>query len=170
LRNAKGADARPNGILDDTHGAFRAPHSPWSARGEFARGGIAAGRAALLVHATAIDGEVATEERRKLKALLQTHFGLGDDEARRLIREAIVRDHGAVDLYRFTSVLCAQLDQDGRKQIIEMLWEIAMADCVVHEFESNLVWRVAELLGVSARDRVLLRKAVASRLGLEAES
>ncbi len=84
--------------------------------------------AALLVHATAIDGEVATEERRKLKALLQTHFGLGDDEARRLIREAKVRDHDAVDLYRFTSVLCAQLDQDGRKQIIEMLWEIAMAD------------------------------------------
>ena len=127
--------------------------------------------AALLVHATAIDGEVATEERRKLKALLQTHFGLGDDEARRLIREAaIVRHHGAVDLHRFTSVLCAQLDQDGRKQIIEMLWEIAMADRVVHEFESNLVWRVAELLGVSARDRELLRKTVASRLGLEAES
>ncbi|MGB6196867.1 MAG: TerB family tellurite resistance protein, partial [Methyloceanibacter sp.] len=65
---------------------------------------------------------------------------------------------------------CAQLDQNGRKQIIEMLWEIAMADRVVHEFESNLVWRVAELLGVSARDRELLRKTVASRLGLEAES
>jgi len=126
--------------------------------------------AALLVHATAIDGEVAPEERRKLNALLQRHFGLGDDEARQLIREAIVHDHGAVDLHRFTSVLCAQLDQDGRNQIIEMLWEIAMADCMVHEFESNLVWRVAELLGVSARDRVLLRKAVASRLGLEAES
>ena len=91
--------------------------------------------AALLVHATTIDGEVAPEERRKLKALLQTHFGLGDDETRRLIREAEVREHDAVDLYRFTSVLCAQLDQDGRKQIIEMLWEIAMADRVVHEFE-----------------------------------
>ena len=126
--------------------------------------------AALLVHALAIDGEVANEERRKLNALLQTHFGLGDDETRRLIREAIVRDHGAVVLHRFTSVLCAQLDQNGRKQIIEMLWEIAMADRVVHEFESNLVWRVAELLGASARDRELLRKTVASRLGLEAES
>ena len=89
-------------------------------------------------HAMAIDGVVATEERRKLKALLQTHFGLGDDEARRLIREAIVREPGAaVDLHRFTSVLCAQLDQDGRKQIIEMLWKVAMADCVVHEFESG---------------------------------
>src|SRR6476619_4775456 len=76
--------------------------------------------AAVLIHATAIDGEVANEERRKLNALLQTHFRLGDDETRRLIREAIVGTHAAVDLYRFTSVLCAPLDQDGRKQIIEI--------------------------------------------------
>ena len=126
--------------------------------------------AALLVNATATDGEVAPEERRKLKALLQTHFQLGDDESRRLIREAEAREQEAVDLYRFTSVLCAELDQEGRKQIVEMLWEIAMADSVVHEFESNLVWRVAELLGVSARDRVLLKKMVASRVGLELDS
>jgi uncharacterized tellurite resistance protein B-like protein len=45
-----------------------------------------------------------------------------------------------------------------------MLWEVVMADGVVDEFESNLVWRAAELLGVSTRDRVLLRKAVASRV------
>ena len=55
----------------------------------------------------------------------------------------------------------------GRKRIIEMLWEMAMADGVVHEFESNLVWRVSELLGVSARDRVTLKKLVASRVGCD---
>jgi uncharacterized tellurite resistance protein B-like protein len=119
--------------------------------------------AALLVHAGVIDGNFDNEERRKLKALLQERFDLGDDEARRLIRDAEDREREAVDLYRFTSILCAELDQEGRKRIIEMLWEIVMADGVVHEFESNLVWRAAELLGVSTRDRVLLRKAVESR-------
>jgi uncharacterized tellurite resistance protein B-like protein len=49
--------------------------------------------------------------------------------------------------------------------MVEMLWEVAYADGVLHEFESNLVWRAAELLGVSTRDRVELRKAVESRLG-----
>jgi uncharacterized tellurite resistance protein B-like protein len=48
-----------------------------------------------------------------------------------------------------------------------MLWEVAMADGVVHEFESNLVWRSAELLGVSTRDRVTLRQQVAERFGLK---
>ena len=123
--------------------------------------------AALLVNASAIDGQVAPEERRKLKTLLQERFELSDNDCRRLIREAEAREREAVDLYGFTSVVCAQLDQDGRKRIIEMLWEMAMADGVVHEFETNLIWRVAELLGVSAHDRATLRKIVASRVGFD---
>ena len=120
--------------------------------------------AALLVHASTIDGEVDPAERRKLKALLQTRFDLDGNEVRRLLDEAGTREVESVDLYRFTSVLCRELDQVGRKRIVEMLWEVAMADGVVHEFEANLVWRAAELLGVSTRDRVTLRKAVESRI------
>jgi len=125
--------------------------------------------AALLVRAGTIDGSFDPEERRKLKALLQSRFDLGDAEVRRLIKEAEEQEHEAVDLYRFTSILCAELDQEGRKRMIEMLWEVVLADGVVHEFEANLVWRAAELLGVSTRDRVLLRKAVEARTGFSSE-
>lgn len=121
--------------------------------------------AALLVRAAVIDGHFDAEERRKLRAVLQARFDLGDHEVRRLLTDAEAREHEAVDLYRFTSVLCSELDQDGRKRIVEMLWEVVMADGVVHEFEANLVWRAAELLGVSTRDRVRLRQVVASRVG-----
>ena len=122
--------------------------------------------AALLVHASMIDGQFDASERRKLKALLQARFELGDEEVRHLVQEAKVEESQSVDLFGFTNVLCRQLDQDGRKRIVEMLWEVVMADGVVHEFESNLVWRTAELLGVSTRDRVTLRQAVAARLGI----
>jgi uncharacterized tellurite resistance protein B-like protein len=121
--------------------------------------------AALLVRASVIDGKIDVSERRKLKTLLQERFDLGGEEARLLLVEAVVREHESIDLYRFTSVLCRELDQDGRKRIVEMLWEVVMADGVIHEFESNLVWRTAELLGVSTRDRVNLRQAVAARVG-----
>jgi hypothetical protein len=47
-----------------------------------------------------------------------------------------------------------------------MLWDMAHADGEIHEFEENVVWRVAELLGVSTRDRVTLRREV--REGLTA--
>jgi len=68
-----------------------------------------------------------------------------------------------VDLYSFTSVLCRELDQEGRQRIVEMLWEIVLADGVLHEYEADLVSRGAELLGVSTRDRVRLRKIVENR-------
>ena len=110
-----------------------------------------------------IDGHADPAERRKLKVLLKERFDLESDELRPLLDEAVEREHESVDLYRFTSVLCRELDQDGRKKIVEMLWEVVLADGVLHEFESNLVWRTAELLGVSTRDRITLRKAVESR-------
>jgi uncharacterized tellurite resistance protein B-like protein len=121
--------------------------------------------AALLVRASVIDGKIDASERGKLKTLLQERFELEGEEVRLLLMEAVVREHESVDLYRFTSMLCRELDQDGRKRIVEMLWEMVMADGVVHEFESNLVWRAAELLGVSTRDRVMLKQAVARRAG-----
>ena len=119
---------------------------------------------ALLVTAGTIDGNFDADEKRKVKALLQTRFALAPKEVRQLFEGSEVRERDAVDLYRFTSVLCRQLDQDGRKRIVEMLWEVVMADGVVDEFESNLVWRVAELIGVSTRDRVVLRKKAEERV------
>jgi uncharacterized tellurite resistance protein B-like protein len=112
-----------------------------------------------------IDGKADAAERRKLSALLQERFALDDDELKPLVEEATVREDDSVDLYGFTSGLCREIDQEGRKRIVEMLWEVVLADGVVHEFESNQVWRVAELLRVSTRDRVMLRKAVEARSG-----
>ena len=119
--------------------------------------------AALLVHATLVDGEVADEERVRLKQILQDNYGLSGPDALLLIASAEEREHEAVDLYGFTSVLARHLNQEGRQKIVEMLWEIAFADGYLHEFESNVVWRVSELLGVSARDRIRLRKLVEAR-------
>ncbi|WP_428688058.1 TerB family tellurite resistance protein, partial [Roseibium sp.] len=70
-------------------------------------------------------------------------------------------DEEAVDLYGFTSVLKRTTDEAERLAIVEMMWEIVYADGHVHEFEDNTIWRVAELLGVSTRDRMSLRHKVA---------
>lgn len=120
--------------------------------------------AALLVHASRIDGERHPEEDRRLKILLADHFNLDEAAALKLMADGEERDSEAVDLYRFTSVLAEDLDQDGRREVVGMLWEVVLADSRLDDYESNLVWRVAELLGVSTRDRVALRKRVEERL------
>ncbi|MBM3562762.1 MAG: TerB family tellurite resistance protein [Alphaproteobacteria bacterium] len=114
--------------------------------------------AALLVHIASIDGEFDDREKARIRQLVEARFGLAGDEAAELIQSAKESERDAVDLYRFTSVLKRRLDDDGRRQIIGMLWDMAHADGAVHEFEENVVWRVAELLGVSTRDRVELRR------------
>ena len=89
--------------------------------------------AALLVHASLIDGRADPEERRKLKSLLQVRFNLGEDEFDRILGEAEAWEQDSVDLYSFTSVLCRELDQEGRQRIVEMLWEIVLADgCLLY--------------------------------------
>jgi len=114
--------------------------------------------AALLVHLASIDGEFDAGERAYLQRTVETRFGLDRAAARELIDAAMESERDAVDLYRFTNVLKRMLDEEGRRQVISMLWEMAYADGTVHEFEENIIWRVAELLGVSTRDRVGLRQ------------
>ncbi len=126
--------------------------------------------AALLVHIASIDGEFDDNERARIQQLVEARFGLSAGAARQVIEEARASEREAVDLYRFTSVLKRRLDAEGRLAVVGMLWDMAHADGAVHEFEENVVWRVAELLGVSTRDRVLLRREVRESLEVPPEA
>lgn len=116
--------------------------------------------AALLVHVVTIDGVIGAEEMAKLRGLLAARFTLSEGDAETLLDAAIARDAEAVDLYGFTSVLNRAMDEEGRRRVVEMMFEVAYADGGLTEFEDNLVWRAAELLNVSSRDRVEIRKRV----------
>jgi uncharacterized tellurite resistance protein B-like protein len=112
--------------------------------------------AALLVHLSAVDGVVTKEERETISGILQDHFELSEEEVEKLTAEATRRDHEAVDLYQFTSAL-TKLEEKDRIGIIRLMWQVVFADSENHELEDNTVWRIAELIGVSARDRTILR-------------
>jgi uncharacterized tellurite resistance protein B-like protein len=118
---------------------------------------------ALLVHVISLDGEPSEVEKRKLHGLIESSFGLDQGTADRLIASAMLVEGEAVDLYHFTSVIMRSVDDAGRLRIVEMMWELVYADGSVHEFEDNVVWRVAELLGVSSDDRIRLKRKVRDR-------
>jgi uncharacterized tellurite resistance protein B-like protein len=120
---------------------------------------------ALLVHVISLDGQPTATEQRKLHGLIESHFGLDRGTADRLIADATQVEGEAVDLYHFTSVIMRSLDEDGRKRIVQMMWELVFADGQVSEFEDNVVWRASDLLGISQRDRIELKHAVAERAG-----
>lgn len=117
--------------------------------------------AALLIHVMSIDGRETGAEQDKLHELLKRQFELDDDAASELIVAATAADREAVDLYGFTRLINRSLDEDGRKRIVRMMWEMVYADGHMNEFEDNVVWRASDLLGISQRDRVEMRREVA---------
>ena len=117
--------------------------------------------AALLTRVATIDGDFGEAERAKLHERLKSRFALDDAGATALLEQASTAEQEAVDLYRFTSLLNRALDDEGRRHLVEMMWEIVYADHRVSEFEDNLLWRVADLLHVPSRDRIELRRRIA---------
>jgi uncharacterized tellurite resistance protein B-like protein len=118
---------------------------------------------ALLVHVISLDGEPSDAEKRKLHGLIESNFGLDRGAADRLIASATQVEGEAVDLYHFTSIIMRSVDEAGRLRIVEMMWELVYADGQVNEFEDNVVWRAADLLAISSRDRIDLKHRVAAR-------
>lgn len=118
---------------------------------------------ALLVHVVSLDGEPTEVEKRKLHSLIESRFKLDAGTADKLIASATRVEGEAVDLYHFTSVIMRSVNEEGRLRIVEMMWELVYADGQVSEFEDNVVWRAADLLAVSSRDRIDLKHRVAER-------
>jgi uncharacterized tellurite resistance protein B-like protein len=121
--------------------------------------------AAMLVHAAAIDGDMSQRERDKLHAVLKLRFVLDDAATNELIDKATAAENEAVDLYHFTSLLNRTLDEEGRAKVIEMMWQIVYADGRRDELEDNLLWRAADLLGISPRERIALRQRIEKEIG-----
>ena len=116
--------------------------------------------AALLVHVATLDHDLTGPDRQRLGALLMAQFSLTDVLTDELIEAAVAADREAVDFYHFTHLLMRTLDEQGRLRVVEMLWKMAFADGAISEFEDNVMWRVADLLAVSPRDRIALRQQV----------
>jgi uncharacterized tellurite resistance protein B-like protein len=104
--------------------------------------------------------EMTVARGMKLRALVKSRFGIDDQTAAQLVEESGTVNRNAIDLYQFTRQLNEVLDEEGRRQVVQMMWQIVYADGVADEFEANIIWRAADLLGVSARQRVELRQRV----------
>ena len=114
--------------------------------------------AALMYHVMDADGVRQDVEWERMKQLLSESYGVTGEALDRLVAAGGEADEDAVDLYAFTSVLKRHLDADERVEFIGLMWEIVFADGELHELEENILWRIAELIGVDRRDRILERQ------------
>ena len=114
-----------------------------------------------------MDGDVADAELDTIHMLLRERFALSDAEASALLAAARDSAEAAAELWSYARVIKDRFDAEERIALVEMLWEVAYADGVLHDYEAHLLRRIAGLIYVSDRDRGAARKRVMARLGLE---
>jgi uncharacterized tellurite resistance protein B-like protein len=118
--------------------------------------------AALLIRVATADSEMSDVRRKRLHRILKTNFGLDDLSTDQLIKDAFAAERSSIDLYQFTRQINNTLDEEGRRRIVKMMWEAIYVEGSLNGFEGNIIWRTADLLGVSSRQRIEIRQQIAA--------
>ena len=119
---------------------------------------------ALCIQVMEADGKILASEQRKMREIIREHYELDDAALDALVEAGQSAESEAIDFYQFTAEVNRHLSEEQRVELIGMLWEVVYADGERSEMEDHVIWRIADLLGVSGRDRVLKRREVAARI------
>ena len=102
-----------------------------------------------MIEAANTDGEVKQEELNKISNSLINVFKEDPNVVEESLTKAFENKDNSKSLYYYTSKLNKSYTDDQKIQLIEVLWEIILADNEVHDFETNLIRRLAGLLYIS---------------------
>ena len=106
----------------------------------------------LMVEAAYTDSKIDEIELNKIKSSLINLFHEDPEEVNSVLREAEKNKNNTKSLYHYTSFINKNFEHDKKLLLIEALWEIVLSDGEVHDFESNLIRRLAGLLYISDVD------------------
>ena len=103
----------------------------------------------LMIEAAYTDGIIGESELKKIKFSLINVFDENEEEVDLVLDEAIKNKNNSKSLHYYTSFINKNFDSDKKLLLIEALWEIVLSDGEIHDFESNLIRRLAGLLYIS---------------------
>jgi len=106
----------------------------------------------LMIEAANTDGKITQEELNKISNSLINVFKEDPKIVEESLGKAYENKDNSRSLYFYTSKLNKSYTDEQKIQLIEVLWEIILADNELHDFETNLIRRLAGLLYISDVD------------------
>ena len=103
----------------------------------------------LMIEAAYTDGQIDNNELNKIKLSLVNIFEEDPKDIDRHLEEALKNKNNSKSLHYYTSYINKNFSDKKKLLLIETLWEIVLSDQEVHDFESNLIRRLAGLLYIS---------------------
>ena len=103
----------------------------------------------LMIEAANTDGEITQEELNKISYSLINIFKEDPQDVEESLNKAFENKDNSRSLYYYTSKLNKSYSDEKKIKLIEVLWQIILADNEIHDFETNLIRRLADLLYIS---------------------
>ena len=103
----------------------------------------------LMIEAANTDGKITQEELDKISFSLINIFKEDPKIVEQSLTKAFENKDNSKSLYFYTSKLNKSYPDEKKIMLIEVLWEIILSDNEIHDFETNLIRRLAGLLYIS---------------------
>mgnify|MGYP001163747448 FL=1 len=103
----------------------------------------------LMIEAAYTDGQIDQIELNKIRLSLINTFNEDPNEVDQVLEKAFKNKNNSKSLHYYTSFINKNFDHEKKILLIEALWEIVLSDREIHDFESNLIRRLAGLLYIS---------------------
>tara|TARA_B100000073_G_C23252986_1_gene379126 strand:+ start:4 stop:450 length:447 start_codon:yes stop_codon:yes gene_type:complete len=103
----------------------------------------------LMIEAAYTDGQITQDELNKISTSLVNVFKENPKDVEDSLGKAIENKDNSKSLYFYSSKLHKSLPHEKKIMLIEVLWEIILSDNEIHDFEANLIRRLAGLLYIS---------------------
>lgn len=108
--------------------------------------------AALLVEAARRDEEFADAEKAAIKSILSRHFKLNDTDSASLLDLAVSRQKVGMGEWIFTKAISDGFSLEERRDVVAMLWEVALSDGFVHKLEATMIHQLGKEIGLKPAD------------------
>ena len=105
--------------------------------------------AGLMIEAANTDGKITQDELNKISISLIDIFKEDPKNVEKSLSKAFNNKDNSRSLYFYTSKLNKSFSNEKKILLIQVLWEVILSDNEIHDFEANLIRRLAGLLYIS---------------------
>ncbi len=120
----------------------------------------------LMIEAAYTDGIISQDEINKISASLINIFKEDPYLVEKSLSRALENKDNSLSLYFYTSKLNKSFSDEKKVLLIEVLWEVILSDNKVHDFETNLIRRLAGLLYISDVECGNAKKRASKKINL----
>ena len=115
--------------------------------------------AALMFEVARADFAVEAIEQETVTALLKDQFNLSADDVSTITEAAVEQADAATCLFEFTRTLNELASAEQKRDVLAMMWRVAMADDALSRYEEHVIRKVADLLYLPHSDFIAAKQS-----------